>query len=150
MSPSEATARPMIEPPKKATESAAAAPSACAAVVVRTLALVAVYMPNQPAPAEDRAPAMKAQTVSMPRPDTNNRTSSTAAKMASIVYSPAHEHHRTVMDGVGDLLDGRFAFVVAQDETIDDDRRYHPDNAQQGRQQGSVYHCYHCLFHVID
>ncbi len=44
-SPSEATARPMIEPPKKATVSASAAPLVCAAVVVRTLARVAVLMP---------------------------------------------------------------------------------------------------------
>ena len=87
MRPREATASPMIDPPKKATDSAAAGPSVCAAVVVRTLALVAVYMPNQPAPAEDRAPATNAQTVSMPSPDTNSSTRSPAANRASIVYS---------------------------------------------------------------
>ena len=43
--PSAATARPMIEPPKNATVSASAAPCVCAAVVVRTLARVAVLMP---------------------------------------------------------------------------------------------------------
>ena len=55
-----------MEPPKKATESALAWPSVCAALVVLTLACVAVYMPNQPAQAEDSAPAMKAIAVEDP------------------------------------------------------------------------------------
>ena len=44
-SPIDATVRPMIEPPKKATFSASAAPLLLAATAVRTFALVAVYMP---------------------------------------------------------------------------------------------------------
>ena len=43
--PIDATVRPMIEPPKKATFSASAAPLLLAATAVRTFALVAVYMP---------------------------------------------------------------------------------------------------------
>ena len=77
----------MMEPPKKATDSAAAGPSVCAAVVVRTLALVAVYMPIQPAPADDRAPAMKAQIVPVPSPEKNSSTSSAKANSASMLYS---------------------------------------------------------------
>ena len=77
----------MMEPPKKATESACAAPLLWAAVVVRTLALVAVYMPIQPAPAEDRAPATKAQIVSTPKPEKNSSASSRAANSASMLYS---------------------------------------------------------------
>ncbi len=79
----EATVSPMMEPPKKATDSAAAAPSVWAAVVVRTLALVAVYMPIQPASADDRAPTTKAITVSTPS-ETQSSTASTRAKPASV------------------------------------------------------------------
>ncbi len=82
----DATVSPMIEPPKKATESAAGAPSVWAAVVVRTLALVAVYMPIQPAEAEDRAPTTKAMAVSVPSAK-YKITSSTLANSASMVYS---------------------------------------------------------------
>ena len=61
--PSEATARPIIEPPKNATLSASAAPLSLAAVVVLTLARVAVFMPIYPAPAEEIAPTIKANAV---------------------------------------------------------------------------------------
>ena len=43
--PIEATVRPMIDPPKKATFRAAAAPSVLAATAVLTFAFVAEYMP---------------------------------------------------------------------------------------------------------
>ena len=77
----------MMEPPKKATDSAAAGPWLWAAAVVRTLALVAVYMPIQPAPAEDNAPATKAQIVSTPNPEKNSSTSNKAANNANMLYS---------------------------------------------------------------
>ena len=57
-------------------------------MVVRTFAWVAVYIPIQPAAAEDSAPAMKASAVGAPRPGEKNRMAiSTAAKSASMVYS---------------------------------------------------------------
>ena len=78
----------MMEPPKNATDSAAGAPCVCAAVVVRTLALVAVYMPIQPAPAEDKAPTTNAIAVEGPSPgDANRMRMRTPAKRASIRYS---------------------------------------------------------------
>jgi hypothetical protein len=59
--------RPMMEPPKKATVSASAAPLVWAAVVVREFAWVAVYMPMKPARAEAPAPTTKASAVFQPR-----------------------------------------------------------------------------------
>ena len=59
-----ATVRPIMEPPKKATFNAAPGPLSLAAVVVRTLALVAVCMPMKPAADEHKAPiAVKAMAV---------------------------------------------------------------------------------------
>ena len=78
----------MIDPPKNATDRAAGAPCVCAAVVVRTFALVAVYMPIQPAPAEASAPTMNATTVEAPSPGEKNRmTIRIPAKSASMRYS---------------------------------------------------------------
>jgi hypothetical protein len=84
--PSAATVSPMTEPPKKATERAAAAPCVCAAVVVRTLARVAVYMPKKPASIEHTAPVKKAIIVYRPRLQKSN-AATTTTKPARIVYS---------------------------------------------------------------
>jgi hypothetical protein len=62
-------------------------PWLCAATAVRTLALVAANMPRKPASADDTAPAMKAIAVFVPRGETKMPSSSTAANMASILYS---------------------------------------------------------------
>ena len=62
--PSPATAKPITEPPPKATSNAAPAPSARAASLVRQLALVAACMPMNPAAIEQIAPAMKHSAVS--------------------------------------------------------------------------------------
>ena len=78
----------MMEPPKNATDRAAGAPCVCAAVVVRTFAFVAVYIPIQPAPADESAPTMNATAVEAPSPGEKKRmTIRIAANSASIVYS---------------------------------------------------------------
>lgn len=66
MRPMDATVSPMTEPPKNATLRAAAAPCSLAAMVVRTLALVAVYMPTNPAKEEAIQPNRKAPAWSFP------------------------------------------------------------------------------------
>ena len=62
----DATVSPITDPPKKATESAWAGPSFLAARVVRTFALVAVYIPMNPAIEEERAPRKKASDCCLP------------------------------------------------------------------------------------
>ena len=62
-SPSEATASPMMDPPKNATARASSRPLVCAATVVRTFARVAVRMPMRPAAADATAPATKERAV---------------------------------------------------------------------------------------
>ena len=57
-SPRLATHRPMTAPPLKATSSALAWPSSLAACEVRTLAVVAAFMPKKPAAMEQTAPRM--------------------------------------------------------------------------------------------
>ena len=58
---------PMTAPPENATSSAGAMPIRAAAVV-RTLALVATFIPIQPAAAEEAAPTTKAPAICQPRP----------------------------------------------------------------------------------
>ncbi len=84
--PNEATQRPITDPPKNATLRAAGAPAVCAAVVVRTLARVAAYIPMYPARAEEMAPTANAKAVCHGR-NTANSTSRIAAKIPSIWYS---------------------------------------------------------------
>ena len=60
ISPIEATVRPITDPPKNATARALAEPCWFAATVVRTLALVAQYMPMNPAIEEHPAPTKNA------------------------------------------------------------------------------------------
>ena len=57
---------PMTVPPENATSSAGDSPIRAAAVV-RTLALVATFMPAQPAKAEADAPRTNAPAICQPR-----------------------------------------------------------------------------------
>lgn len=66
MRPMEATVSPMTDPPKNATLRAAAAPCSLAAIVVRTFALVAVYMPTNPANEDAMQPNRKAPAWYLP------------------------------------------------------------------------------------
>jgi hypothetical protein len=65
-SPSEATASPITAPPLKAMRSASPCPDARAASAVRTLALVAAFIPMKPAVIEANAPKKKASAVHIP------------------------------------------------------------------------------------
>ena len=84
-SPSEATARPITEPPPNATRSAAAAPWARAASVVRTLAFVAARIPMNPALSEQRPPATKASPTGQPTARLS-RMATTTSTGSSTVY----------------------------------------------------------------
>ncbi len=66
--PMAATVRPMIDPPKNATERLSLTPEFCAAVAVLTLALVAVYMPMKPVIEELKAPTINATVLLSPSP----------------------------------------------------------------------------------
>src|SRR3970040_363592 len=84
--PSAAMVRPMTEPPKKATASALSRPTVRAACAVRTLALVAAFMPMNPASMEQTAPEMKASAVRVPMPR-ESRTATTTMNQTRIEYS---------------------------------------------------------------
>ncbi len=91
--PSPTTERPITSPPEKAT--LRAAPKLVrAALVVRTLALVATLMPMKPASAEHNAPTMNGTTISheafswIPL-TTPSRTATAMTKTASTRYSRA-------------------------------------------------------------
>ena len=65
--PIEATVKPMIDPPKKATFNASDGPFSFAATAVLTLAFVAVYIPINPAVPEQAAPTKNDIAVSQPK-----------------------------------------------------------------------------------
>ena len=80
---------PMTEPPEKATDRARFIPPSCAAWAVRTLALVATFMPKKPARMEKPAPIRKQTAViqlfsPMNRPISRKRAT---MKMTRILYS---------------------------------------------------------------
>ena len=66
--PIAATVRPIIDPPKNATDKLSLTPEFCAAVAVLTFAFVAVYMPIKPVTEELKAPTMNAIVLSNPSP----------------------------------------------------------------------------------
>ena len=76
----------MTEPPAKAMESALFMPDSMAALAVRTLALVATFIPKKPARMEQSAPSRKQSAVPqlIKKPIRTNRT---ATKIARILYS---------------------------------------------------------------
>jgi hypothetical protein len=84
--PSAAMVSPMTEPPKKATASALSRPRVRAACAVRTLALVAAFIPTNPASIEHIAPEMKASAVREPMPS-ESRTATTTMNQTRIEYS---------------------------------------------------------------
>jgi hypothetical protein len=84
--PSAAMVRPITEPPKKATASALSRPTARAACAVRTLALVAAFMPMNPASIEQIAPETNASAVREPMP-AESRTATTTMNHRRIEYS---------------------------------------------------------------
>ena len=84
--PRPTTHMPITEPPEKAMDRALIMPLSMAALAVRTLALVATFMPKKPASMEKPAP----MTKQMPVPILMNREISAkrmAMKMTSILYS---------------------------------------------------------------
>src|SRR3990170_2484815 len=83
--PSEAMVRPITEPPKKATASALSRPTVRAACAVRTLALVAAFMPMKPASMEQTAPEMKASAVRGPMPRESRTGARTGRDTAAIL-----------------------------------------------------------------
>ncbi len=76
----------MTEPPKKATVSAAGAPLVAAAVVVRTFAFVAAYIPKKPAAAEAIPPTKNDTDVFQPSAK-KSRTPTTRPKTTRIESS---------------------------------------------------------------
>ncbi len=98
--PSEATARPITAPPLKAMPSARAWPLERAASEVRTLALVAAFIPKRPAAIEQLPPRMYAIAVCAPtahasssatmrRNGTSTMYSRLRKAMAPVSISPA-------------------------------------------------------------
>src|SRR3989304_1678874 len=84
--PSEAMVRPPPAPPKTAPARALSRPTDRAACAVRTLALVAAFMPMNPASMEQTAPEMKASAVRVPMPRAS-RTATTTMNQTRIEYS---------------------------------------------------------------
>ena len=89
--PSPTTPIPITAPPPKATSRALAKP-VLAALVVLTLALVATFIPMNPAKAEQIAPRMKDKATigaepSVTEPPQAIKTATTTTKMESTLYS---------------------------------------------------------------
>ena len=84
--PRAAMVSPMTEPPKKAMASALSRPLLRAASAVRTLALVAAFMPMKPASIEHSAPDTKARAVRGPMA-IDRRTATTTMNPTRIEYS---------------------------------------------------------------
>ena len=67
-SPIAATVKPIIDPPKKATDKLSLTPVFCAAVAVLTFAFVAVYIPINPVTEDVTAPTINATVLLKPNP----------------------------------------------------------------------------------
>ena len=80
--------KPIIDPPKKATFNASEAPFSFAATAVLTFALVAVYIPINPAIPEHEAPTKKEIAVCHPKLKYKARIQ-TRQNIASLLYSLA-------------------------------------------------------------
>ena len=131
----------MMEPPKNATESAAGAPCVCAAVVVRTLALVAVYMPIHPGTGGGQGAEHESDSGRRPeagRHEQDDEENPGEKRQHQVL--PAHEHHGAGVDLIGYFSDVVLAFGIALDQRIDDEGAGKPDKAEYGRKDGLLQH----------
>jgi hypothetical protein len=107
----------------------------CAAVVVRTLARVAAYMPRKPASAEAEGAHQEGngRLVTERRQQDGDRDD--GHRGADQLDFAAHERHCAELDLAGDLLRLAFHRGIAHHRAENDKRREHPDDAHDERDQ---------------